>query len=374
MVQIISQTEDISWIEHTEKNAGLLTLAGKFSAARKLLSKLLKAIPKQDHLAIARIYHKIGNTYNQQWQFKAAEPFYEKAELALMKVKEPEQMWFGWIELQIDYSYVVMHLRKVVLYEQKKEKLKSAIEIYGNLSQKARYSYVIFTDILWKNGWYMLPDETIMICEGIINLAEKENNLAIKITLQNILAFTYLFRHDFQKSRKIALEILNTLGENGFGEEIVRAYCTICFSYRKERDIALAREWTAKAYKAADFNKNATFKYLMDSITSWIYLKEGNLQEAKKSAMRSLKEIIKYRYPFLAFSLLPLITIYTSENKIHKAIQFAFRMLAPNQQKVSDKINQPLKTTIMYWGKGDMKNAKNFLKDAIHHADENGFL
>ncbi|MFT3750926.1 MAG: hypothetical protein QM768_21610 [Agriterribacter sp.] len=260
------------------------------------------------------------------------------------------------------------------LFEKKKEKLKSVIEIYGDLSQKARYSYIIFTDILWKNGWYMLPDETIMICEGIINLAEAENNFNIKITLQNILAFTFLFRHEFKKAREIGFEIVNAVGENSFGEEIIRAYCTICFSYRKEKNIEKAREWVAKAYNAADFSKNQTFKYLMDSIVSWIYLKEGNPGKAKKNAIASYKWMTKYRYPFLAFSLLPLIAINTGQNKIHQAIQYAFRMLAPNQQKVSDKINQPLKTAIMYWGRNDIKNAKHFLKEAIRQADENGFL
>ncbi|MCC6289398.1 MAG: hypothetical protein IT249_16080, partial [Chitinophagaceae bacterium] len=192
-----------------------------------------------------------------------------------------------------------MHLRKVKLFEAKKEKLQSAVEAYGNLSQKARYSYVIFTDILWKNGWYMLPDETIMICEAIINLAKAENDNNIKITLLNMLGFTYLFRHEFKKARKIGLEILEDIGKNSFGEEIIRAYCTICFSYRKEKDVENARNWVAKAYNAVYFSKNQTFKYLMDSIVSWIHLKEGNLRKAKKSAMDSYKGIKKYRYPFL---------------------------------------------------------------------------
>jgi hypothetical protein len=197
---------DVATLENMEKKADLLTISGKFSAARKLLNRLLLLIPRRDYLSIGRINRKIGNTYNQQWQFKPAETFYAKAELSLMKVKEPAGMWKEWIELQTDYSYVVMHLRKAKLFKKKKEKLKSIIEIHGDLSQKARYISVIFTDILWKNGWYMLPDETIMVCEGIINIAEAENNFFIKITLQNMLAFTFLFRHEFKKAREIGFE------------------------------------------------------------------------------------------------------------------------------------------------------------------------
>jgi len=366
--------EDIVSLQDSEKRAELLTISGKFSAARKLLHKLLVAIPVHDYLAISRVYRKIGNTYNQQWQFKTAASFYEKSESALMKVAESEKRWREWIELQIDYCYIVMHLRNIQLFEEKKAQLQPAIEAYGDLSQKARYTYVIFTDMLWKNGWYMLPDETIIICEAIINLAQTERNAHIKITLQNMLAFTFLFRHEYQKARKLSLEILDSISNDGFGEEIVRAYCTICFSYRKERDVEKAKEWTAKAYKGADFGKNQTFKYLMDSITSWIFLKEGDLGKAKKTAKESYHGVIKHRYPFLSFSLLPLIAICIRENKIHKAVQYAFRLLAPNQQKVSDKIYQPLKVAIRYWGKNDIPGAKKFLQDAITVADETGFL
>ncbi|MFT3750981.1 MAG: hypothetical protein QM768_21890 [Agriterribacter sp.] len=116
MVHNTPDAEDVVALENMEKNADRLTISGKFSAARKLLHKLLLVIPGRDHLSIGRINRKIGNTYNQQWQFKPAETFYAKAELSLMKVKEPAGMWNEWIELQVDYCYVIMHLRKVSLF------------------------------------------------------------------------------------------------------------------------------------------------------------------------------------------------------------------------------------------------------------------
>lgn len=121
MVHNVPDTGNVAALENIEKNADLLTISGKFSAARKLLHKLLLVIPGRDYLSIGRINRKIGNTYNQQWQFKPAETFYAKAEFSLMKVKEPANMWNEWIELQINYCYVVMHLRKIRLFEKKRK-------------------------------------------------------------------------------------------------------------------------------------------------------------------------------------------------------------------------------------------------------------
>lgn len=348
--------------------------AGRFAEARRMYNRLLFSAPVNDYLLKGRILKKTGDSYNQQWRFNDAVSAYEKAEEALMKLPESEPMRNEWIELQIDYCYVLMHLRKVTWYEEKKERLKPVIEAHGSILQKGRYAYVVFTDLLWKNGWYMLPDETVIVCERIINLAQVENNLPVKLTAQNMLAFTYLFRHEFIKAREISFEILSHIREGEYAEEVLRAYCTICFCYRKENDLEKTRKWVRKAYGLADFNKNLTFRYLLDSISGWIYLKAGDLQKANYFAMTSYNGMSKHRYPFLAFSLIPLIAIHTKQNKIHKAIHFAFRMLVPNQQKVTDKINEPLKAAIRCWGNNDLKGARQFLEEAVKRADENGFL
>ena len=359
--------------DNIELTADQHLFAGKFDQARRLYNRLLSHHAQNDLFKV-RILRKIGNTYNQQWRFRDAASAYEKAELAFLKTPGSEACWNEWIELQIDYSYVSMHLRKVELYEEKKEKLKQVIEVHGNSMQKIRYTYVIFTDLLWKNGWHMLPDETVLVCERAINLAQKENNLPVKLTVQNMLGFTYLFRHEFVKARNISFEILSNIREGEYAEEILRAYCTICFCYRKENDLEKTREWVRKAYEVADFSKNLTFKYLMDSITGWIYLKEKNLQKAKKFAMLSYKGMSKYRYPFLAFSILPLIAIYTQQNNTHMAVQYAFRLMAPNQQRVPDEVYSHLKEAISHWGMNNMRRAKQALEAAVQVAEKMSVL
>lgn len=361
--------------EVMELTADQNLFSGKFAQARRLYNKLLSSPGSQnDFLFQGRILRKIGNSYNQQWRFKEAEVFYENAEQALLKVRESKIVRSEWIELQIDYCYVIMHLRKIALYEEKKEKLKSLIELQGTILQKARYSYIIFNDLLWKNGWYMLPDETVIVCERMIAIAQSENNLPIKLTVQNMLGFTHLFRHEFLKARTVAFEILDNINREEYGEEMIRAYCTLCFSYRKEKNVEKTKEWTTKAYKVADFNKNTTVRYLMDSISAWLQLKDGDLAKATDLAKESYNGMTKYRYPFLAFSLLPLIAIYTRQNKIHMAVQCAFRLFAPNQQKIPDDIGMHLKKAIACWGKDDIATAKLALNEAVQQADEMGIL
>ncbi len=371
MVKSIQTTQPDE--NNSESLADQMLVEGRFDEARKLYKEIWQR-SDQSPLIGGRIFRKIGNCYNQQWRFRDAENAYEKAEQYFSKVADSPEKWSEWIYLQIDFCYVVMHLRKSDLYERKKEAVKSKIELYGNLSQKAYYSYIIFNDILWRSGWFMLPDETIILCEAIIRLADAERNMGIKLTLQNMLAFTYLFRHEYKKARGLAFEILDSIKKEEFGEEMIRAYCTICFSYRKERDIEQAKFWIQKAYLVSDFNKNHTFKYLLFSITAWIYLKEGQLQKAKKYALDSYTGIVQNRYPFLSFSIIPLIAIHLQRDQLHEAIQFAFRLLVPNQQRISESINHQLKVAIMYWGKDDNRNARLFLEQAILMADKTGFL
>ncbi len=358
----------------TEHTANWHLITGRFAEARQRYNRLLLSAPAKDYLLQGRVLKKTDDSYNQQWRFKEAAMAYEIAEGALMKAPESEAMWNEWIELQIDYCYVLMHLRMVALYEAKKERLKPVIEAHGSILQKGRYAYAIFTDLLWKNGWYMLPDEAVLVCERMINLAEAANNLQVKLSAQNMLGFTCLFLDETAKAINLSFEILSNIPEGEYGEEVLRAYCTICFCYRKENDLEKTRKLVRKAYEVADFSKNLTFGYLMDAISSWIHLKDGGLQKAGYFAMRSYNGMIKNRYPFLVFSLILLIAIHTKQNDIHKAIHFAFRLLAPNQQRVTDKVNEPLKSAIKCWGSHDLKGTGQFLEEAIRQADKNGFL
>ncbi len=346
--------------------------SGNFLEARRIYKSILSAT--EDLVIQGRILWKTGNTYNQQWNFGKAVPFYEKAESLLKEAPVSGEKWEWWIELQIDYCYSIIHLRMLELYEAKKQALKAMIEAHGTTLQKARYSYVIFNDLLWRNGWYLLPDETIFVCESLISLASTENNLLLQSVGKNMLAFTLLFRHEPQKARKVAFEVLKLIQQDRSGEEAIRAYCTICFSYRKEGNVIKAKEWCDKAYALADLNKNFTFKAIMDSVVGWAHLKEGNVRLAEELALHSYKAMTKYRYPFLAFSLLPLIAVHVRQNRVYRAVQFAFRLLAPNQSRLPEHINEPLRAAIACWGRKDLAGAKRSLTMAIQRSDEDGFL
>lgn len=359
--------------ESRELLADQMAAEGRFGEARKLYKKIWQSSDKTA-IVSGRIFRKIGNAYNQQWRFKDAEAAYETAEQYLLTAADSSEKWSEWIDLQIDFCYVLMHLRKLSSFENKKDNLKAQTDVYGDVLQKARYSHIIFTDMLWKYRWYMLPDETVVTCKGFIKLAEAEGNMEAKLSLQNMLAYTYLFRQEFVKARELALEILDNVDERTFGEEVVRAYCTICFSYRWEQNIEQTKVWLQKAYHAAASNKNQTFKHLMYSISGWLYLVEGDLQNAEKYCVDSYDGVVQHSYPFLAYSILPLIAIYVQQNKIHKAVQFAFRLLAPNQLRVSDVINNNLKKSIMCWGKNDIEGARKSLERVIRDVEIRGFL
>ncbi|MBX3257776.1 MAG: hypothetical protein KF862_26845 [Chitinophagaceae bacterium] len=311
MVHKTADTELSKQDKDIESIADQNLFSGKCVIARRQYNQMLSACRENGYLFKARILRKIGTTYNRQWRFREAVSLYEESEANLQKTEENAERWNEWIELQIEYHYCTMHVTMGIFDEVRKSKIRAIIKAYGTPLQKIRYSFVIYTDLLWKNKWYNLPDESIVVCQSLIKAGEAEGDLLTKLVAQNILALAHLFRNEIVKAREVAFEVLDSLTDTQLGEETIRAYCTISFSYRKENNLEKTREWIGKAYEVADFNKNLTFKYLMDSITGWIHLKEGNFQKAKKFALLSYNGMSRRRYPFLAFSLIPLIAIYT---------------------------------------------------------------
>ncbi|MBX3257775.1 MAG: hypothetical protein KF862_26840 [Chitinophagaceae bacterium] len=56
------------------------------------------------------------------------------------------------------------------------------------------------------------------------------------------------------------------------------------------------------------------------------------------------------------------------------AVQYAFRLMAPNQQKVPDEIYSHLKEAISHWGMNNTVKARQALEAAVQLADETGVL
>lgn len=348
--------------------------SGKYEEARQVYNNIISENEKNIFL-ISVINRKIANTYTAQWAFEDSVPYFEKAE-SLFDLSEimTDEVLNEWIELQIDYGYAIHATHRFDIFKEKSLRLKPIVNSKGGNVQKIRYLKLVYTDLLRRYRWHMLPEEAISHCQLIIKLAESENDAATEIWGRNILGFTHLWRHEPNESRLACFKALALLEKFPNDEGTCMAYSYIAFSYRKEKKIDKVKEWTDKALQHAKQNGNEAYYKLNVALLGWLYLKNNQLDEAEKHSMEVLDFLKMHKHPFLPIALLPLISISLQKKDTSKAIEYAFMLLHPEVQQLPDSITHYFNNALDNWGTNNYDDAAIQLGKAIDAADKYGYL
>lgn len=351
-----------------------LIAGGKFDEARSYINDMICSTgPSLVMQSI--LYSRAGKSYTAQWRFYDAVPLFEKAlQLLDAEINRDEEWQFHYINITLEYCYALHTTRAFSTFAKIVEQLKGSIEKHGNNDQKIQYLKIVYMDMLVRYRWFMLPDEALIVCQSITELANIQSNTDVEIDGLNNLGFTYMLNGRPVQCRAYAMQALERLQNHHNDEAKTMAYSYITNSYRMERNYKAAEQWHTLLNAHVEANKNVTSKMLSDSILAWICYMKKDFKSAERLSLQVFAQMTQNRFPFLPVCSPLLMALYLRENDLSSCARHAFILLHPNVQGFPGKITALLKAGLKEYYLGQETKARQHFAHAAATADRLGYL
>ncbi len=351
-----------------------LIAGGKFDEARSYINDIIFSTgPSLVMQSI--LYARAGKSYMAQWRFYYAVPLFEKAlQLLDAELKRDEGWQFHYINITLEYCYALHTTRAFSTFAKIVEQLKGSIEKHGNNDQKIQYLKIVYMDMLVRYRWFMLPDEALIVCQSITELANIQNNMDLEIDGLNNQGFTYMLNGQPLQCRAYAMQALDRLQNHHKDDAEIMAYSYITNSYRMERNYKAAEQWHTILNVHVEANKNVTGKMLSDSILAWICYMKKHFESAERLSLQVFAQMTQNRFPFLPVCSPLLIALYLRKNDLSSCARHAFILLHPNVQGIPAEMAELLKAGLKEYCMGQETRARQRFTEAVAMADRMGYL
>ncbi len=345
---------------------------GKFEEAR---SHIRLQCGEGSSLSQAILYGRMGRSFTAQWRFADAIPWFERSIQSINAGRNRGGEWRPHkISVCIEFCYALHATRRYEQFSEIVGELKPDVEIYGNANQRNQYLKVVYMDILNRHRWYMLPDEALVVCNRMIELARDEGDIKSEIDGLNNLSFTYMLNHQTDLCRKYALRALAKLKEHHDDEGKSMAHCYMMESYRLDGNVEDAVKWHHSVRQQVKQNNNPTSKVLADAVLAWIHYKRADFELSEETGREVFLYMTGNRFPFLPVCSLLLLALYLRKKDLSACSQQAFILLHPNIQHSPVEITGLLKAGLSAYARYETTRAGKHYLEAIEIADRKGYL
>src|SRR5207253_6268336 len=115
-------------------------MTGEHEKAREAFKRGLSSVADSDSLSRARLYRKIGKTWEPQREYAQALQAYEQAEVSLGDVHDPadHQWWQEWVQIQLVRMWVLHWRGQWQELTARSDKIQSAVQEHGTPAQRSQ--------------------------------------------------------------------------------------------------------------------------------------------------------------------------------------------------------------------------------------------
>jgi eukaryotic-like serine/threonine-protein kinase len=363
--------------EPDEAQGDFLALKGRRDEARAAYDEALRRTVESQLVPRARLYRKIGKTWETQHEHEDALRCYVLARDILGKDALPEspERHEEWIQAHIDQLWVYYWLGRVQEMDTIVGQLRPLMEKYGTAIQRVRF-FQSQLQLNLRRDRYVVSEETlgfgraaVVACEGCGALAElpmARFNYGLALLLHNSLDLA-------QSELDAALGLAQQAGDTA-QEARCLAYLTL--TVRRQHDAEAATEYTAKSLIAAEAAGMRDYQALARANQAWLDLKNGDLQASVAHANDALEtwNSLTLVFPLQWMALLPKLEVALQRCKLQDGVECARAMLQPTQQYLPGDASDALIRAGRRWAAEDPSGAEAALRAALEHLDRAGYL
>jgi serine/threonine protein kinase len=378
MLQLTS--DGASWngglLDLYEALADVLSLGSQRAEARAAYDEALSRTAAERRTARARLYRKVGKTWETQHEHENALINYGLARevLAAMPVGPSSEARDEWIQVRVDQLWVYYWLNSLREMDVLSRELQPVIERSASPLQRARFLRTQWMRNLRRDR-YVAREETVGFARSAL-AASNESGDAAQILADHFgLGFVLLFHHQ----PKACAEQLGTamlMAERG-GDLDRQARCLayLALAARMRGSIEETRTYLDRSVEVAVAAGMRDYVATARANQAWLSLRNRDLAGAIQYAREALEiwRNLTFAFPLQWIALLPRLEAALGLKDVEQAASCAEALLDPSQQLLTGSASDALRRACRSWRGGDRAATVSALEVALKYLERSGY-
>jgi serine/threonine protein kinase/tetratricopeptide (TPR) repeat protein len=358
-------------VDLLEASGDVLALVGQREAAREAYEESLARLTEERTATRARIYRKLGKTWETEHAHEQALLRYAVARQALPSdpalASEDERN--EWIQVRVDELWVYYWLGRVQEMDSIVTSLQPVVDSYGQRAQRIRF----FENQMMVNlrrDRYVVTEQTLGFARSALAACEGRTE-AIELPIAQFgYGFALLHHHSLPAAAR-ELEVAVALAtRSGDSAQLSRALAYRTLALRMLKQVPEVEANTEKLAEVATIAATRDYLGAARAHQAWLALQRGDMAEAADRAEQALdiwRNLKTYVFPFQWIALLPLLEISLSRGNLEQALSYVDPLLAPSQQHLPGAATDALARAKARFSEADRAGAKSSLDSALEH-------
>jgi hypothetical protein len=360
-----------SFLEMLEASGDVLSLVGQRESARGAYEEALGQLPSERAATRARIYRKLGKTWETEHAHEQALERYATARNSLpgdpsSAIREERDEW---IQVRVDELWVYYWLGRVAEMDAIVASLRPVVEQHGQGAQRIRF-FENQMMVNMRRDRYVVSEQTLGFARAALEACEGRREAIELPVAQFGYGFALLHHHSLAAAERelgIAVSLAERAGDNA---QLSRALAYHVLALRMLDRRAEVEARVDKLVSVASLAGTRDYLGVARAHQAWLALQRGDRDTAIERAQAALdiwRNLKTYVFPFQWTALLPLLEASVLAGQLELAVGCAESLLATSQQHLPGAAADALSRAGERWAAGDSPAARHFLDAALEH-------
>jgi hypothetical protein len=327
--------------------ADVLALSGRQEEARGALEDALAHVAEAQRLTRARLYRKIGKTW--EWHHKHAEAIaaYAAAERALGPAvpagESSEAFWDEWLQIRLDQIYIHYWVDEAVSVDILLRRVRPIMAWDGNRRRRAHVLLAIL-QLNVRLERYLASAETVQYARAYLQATRALGNPVEVATARFVLAGFLLFHGALDEAAREMAGALEEAERLGYVAMQARCLAYSTLIQRRRRSVEGTRRFAERTLAIAEAARIREYVGTARANLGWAAYCEDRADEClhECEAAFGLWEATGSVYQFQWTARLPVAAVALARGDVALAVQHASLVFGPAQQRLPAPLAQAL--------------------------------
>lgn len=251
------------------------------------------------------------------------------------------------------------------------EKIQPIVEQYGTAAQRAQF----FLSTAARNialDHYIVSEETVAKFRSALSAVQQAGNKRLIGFARFGLGTSLFLSGHLDEAEEHMHAAMNTGEEIGNVVLLERCFSFLPFVFRQRGQVEEVRHIIARALA----EPGITLTSRMVAHRAWLAWRDGDMEKAEEYGKAALGEWQHQRQvdPYQWAGLWPLIGVMLVQERLSEAMQYVRMLLDPRQRQPPEALKKLLEAAVQAWETEQHHTAYSLLQQAIHLAEEQGYL
>ncbi len=359
-----------------ESLADVLSLRSQRVEARSAYDEALVRTIEHQRALRARLYRKLGKTWETQHAHEEALRYYSRArdEATAAALLEPSDARDEWIQVRIDELWVYYWLNRVAEMDALCDELAPVIQSHASPLQRSRFLRTLWMRNLRRDR-YVAREETVRLARSALDASKESGDQAQILADQFAIGFVLLFHQQLDRATAEIQVALSMAEEGGDIGRQARCLTYLSLAARMGGSHDETRALTDRSAEVAIAAGMRDYAAAARAHHAWLLLREGSA-DAAITVAREVREMwrqLSLVFPFHWIAALPLLEATLQRGEIAEAISCAEAILDPSQQLLPGSASDALANACRCWARGDRNGAAAALTLALRYLEPTGY-